>query len=45
MLKLKRPYSGHLMKRANLLEKTMMLGKRRQKEKGTKEDGIIGWPH
>ena len=45
MLKLNLPYSGHLMKRANSLEKTMMLGKRRQKEKGTTEDGMVGWPH
>ena len=27
MLRLKRQYSGHLMQRANLPEKTMMLGK------------------
>ena len=27
MLKLKLPYSGHLMQRANSLEKTQMLGK------------------
>ena len=27
MLKLKLQYSGHLMRRANLLEKTLMLGK------------------
>ena len=27
MLKLKLPYFGHLMQRADLLEKTLMLGK------------------
>ena len=27
MLKLKLPYSGHLMQRADSLEKTLMLGK------------------
>ena len=27
MLKLKLPYSGHLMRRVNSLEKTLMLGR------------------
>ena len=33
LLKLKLQYFGHLMGRANSLEKTLMLGKRRQKKK------------
>ena len=44
-LMLKLPYSGHLMQRANSLEKTAMLGKTRWEEKGTTEDGMVGWPH
>ena len=31
MLKLKFPYFGHLMQRANSLEKTLMLGRRQKK--------------
>ena len=42
MMKLKFPYFGHLMRRANSLEKTLMLG-RRQKEKRVAEDKMIGW--
>ena len=34
MLKLKLQYFGHLMKRANLLEKTLMLGKIRARGEG-----------
>ena len=45
MLKLKLQYFGHLMWRANSLEKTLMLGKdRRQEEKGMTEE-MIGWHH
>ena len=40
MMKLKFPYFGHLMRRANSLEKTLMLG-RRQKEKRVAEDKMI----
>ena len=42
MLKLKLHYFGHLMQRANLLEKTLMLGKI---EKGATEDEMVGWHH
>ena len=41
MLKLKVQYFGHLMQRANLLEKSLMLGKiegRRRGQQGTTED-------
>ena len=45
-LMLKLQYFGHLMRRTNSLEKTLMLGKiegrRRQK---TTEDEMVGWHH
>ena len=44
MLKLKLQYIGHLMGRADLLEKTLVLGKtegRRQKEKEVAEDKMV----
>ena len=44
MLKLKLQYSGHLMRRADSLEKTLMLGKiegrRRGRQRMTGMDGI-----
>ena len=47
MLKLKLQYFGHLMRRVDSLEKTLMLGGRdwRQEEKGTTEDEMAGWHH
>ena len=42
MLKLKLQYVGHLMQRANSLEKTLMLKDKGQEEKGT-EDKMVGW--
>ena len=37
-------YFGHLMRRADSLEKTLMLvGIREQEEKGTTEDEMAGW--
>ena len=46
MLKLKFQYFGHLMQRANSLEKTLILEKTgRQEEKGMTEDEIVGWCH
>ena len=41
MLKLQ--YLVHLMQRADSLEKTIMLGKTVQEEKGTTEDEMAGW--
>ena len=38
-------YSGHLMRRANSLEKTLMLGKIKGRNKGTTEDKMVGWHH
>ena len=45
MLKLKLQYFGHLMGRADSLEKTLMLGKNLGQEKGTTEDEMAGWHH
>ena len=45
MLKLKLQYSGHLMKRVDSLEKTLMLRDWGQEEKGTTEDEMAGWYH
>ena len=47
MLKLKLKYLGHLMRRTDSLEKTLMLGRigGRQEEKGTTEDETAGWHH
>ena len=46
MLKLKLQYFGHLMRRVDSLEKTLILGGiggRRRKEKGMTEDEMAGW--
>ena len=46
MLTLKLQYFGHLMQRADSLEKTLMLGKiEDRKRKGTTEDEMVGWYH
>ena len=46
MLKLKLKYFGHLMRRADSFEKTLLLGKiEGRKEKGTTEDEMVGWHH
>ena len=46
MLKLKLQYFAHLMRRADSLEKTRMLGKiEGRKKKGTTEDEMVGWHH
>jgi len=45
MLKLKLQYFGHLMRRADSLEKILMLGKTGQEEKGPTEDEMVGWYH
>ena len=41
MLKLKLCYFGHLMQRANSLEKTLMLERLKAKEKGMAEDEMV----
>ena len=46
MLKLKLQYFGHLMKRANSLERTLMLGKiEGRRRSGATEDEMVGWHH
>ena len=51
MLKLKLQYFGHLMRKADSFEKTLMLGKieeekgMTEEEKGTTEDEMVGWHH
>ena len=46
MLKRKLQYFGHLMRRADSLEKTLMAGKDcGQGEKGMTEDEMVGWHH
>ena len=43
MQKLKLQYSGHLMRRADSLEKTLMLGKIEGRRRRGKQDEIVGW--
>ena len=45
MLKLKLQYFGHLMRRVDLLEKTLMLGGIGGRGEGTTEDEMAGWHH
>ena len=46
MLKLKLQYFGHLMRRVDSLEKTLMLGGiGGQEEKGMTQDEMAGWHH
>ena len=46
MLKLKLQYFGHLMRRVDSLEKTLMLeGIGGQEEKGMTKDEMAGWHH
>ena len=46
MLKLKFQYFGHLMQRADSLEKTLMLfGKIEGGGEGMTEDEMVGWHH
>ena len=46
MLKLKLQSFGHLMRRADSLEKTLMLGKTESgRRRGRQEDEMFGWHH
>ena len=45
MLKLKLQYFGHLMRKVDSLEKTLMLGGIWGQEKGTTQDEMAGWHH
>ena len=44
MLKLKLQYFGHLIRRADSLEKTLMLGKTGRRRRGRQEE-IVRWHH
>ena len=43
MLRLKLQYFGYLMGRVDSFEKTLMLGRIEEEEKGTTEDEMVGW--
>ena len=43
MVKLKLLYFGHLMRRTDSLEKTLILGKIEGKRRNMTEDGMVGW--
>ena len=45
MLKLKLQYYGHLLRRVDSLENTLMRWDWGQEEKGTTEDEMAGWHH
>ena len=45
MLKLKPQYFGHLIQRANSLEKTLMLGKIEGWRRRVTDDEMVGWHH
>ena len=44
-LMLKLQYFGYLMRKANSLEKTLMLGKTEGRGRGATEDEMVGWHH
>ena len=45
MLKLKLQYFGHLMRRADSFEKTLMLGKTEGGRRRDQQDEMVGWHH
>ena len=45
MLKLKLPYFGHLIRRADSLEKTLMLGGIGGRRRRGQQDEMAGWHH
>ena len=45
MLKLKLQYFGHLIQRADSLEKTLILGKIEGRRRRGRQDEIVGWHH
>ena len=44
-LKLKLQYFGHLMRRADSLEKTLMLGKIEGRRRRGRQEEMVGWHH
>ena len=45
MLKLKLQYFGHLLRRVDSLEKTLMLGKIEGRRRRGRQDELVGWHH
>ena len=45
MLKLKLQYFGHLIRRADSFEKTLMLGKIEGRRRRGQQDEMVGWHH
>ena len=45
MLQLKLQYFGHLVRRADSFEKSLMLGKTKGRRRGRQEDEMVGWHH
>ena len=45
MLTLKLQYTGHLMRRTDSLEKTLMLGKIEGRRRTGQQDEMVGWHH
>ena len=45
MLKLQLQYSGHLMRRTDSLEKTLMLGRIEGRRRGRQREEMVGWHH
>ena len=45
ILKLKLRYFGHLMRRTDSLEKTLMLGKTEGRRRRGRLDEMVGWHH
>ena len=39
------PIFGHLMRRADSFEKSLMLGKTKGRRRGRQEDEMVGWHH
>ena len=44
-LVLKLQYFGHLMQRADLLEKTLLMGNTEDEKNEATEDKMVGWHH
>ena len=45
MMKLKLQYFGHLMRRTDSLEKTLVLGKIEGRRRRGRQDEMVGWHH
>ena len=45
MLKLKRQYFGHLIRRTDSFEKALMLGKTEGRRRRGRQDEMVGWHH